>query len=139
MLTPEEREENSKLEFVPAQRSSTGKILTYKLAEREEMRFEQFDGLTFHEQWRKLESEIVRTEPPVIHESFKLDRSYVYGIGLKIVLDVDVINQASIEDAIDRFIELGETDWVSPEPVPRDCLPVVSEHEALATIKFPAE
>ena len=55
MLTPEEREENSNWEFVPAQRSSTGKILTYKLAEREKMRFEQFGGLTFHEQWRKLE------------------------------------------------------------------------------------
>ena len=91
------------------------------------------------EQWRKLEAEIARNEPPVIHESFKLDRSYVYGIGLKIVLDVDVINQASIEAAIDRFIAVGETDWVSPEPVTRDRLPVVSEHEALATIKFPAE
>lgn len=75
----------------------------------------------------------------MIHESFKLDRSYVYGIGLKIVLDADAINQASIEAAIDRFIELGETDWVSPEPVPRDRLPVVSEHEALATVTFPAE
>ena len=139
MLSPKEREENSKLEFVPAQRSSTGKILTYKLAEREKMRFEQFGGLTFHEQWRKLEAEIARNEPPVIHESFKLDRSYVYGIGLKIVLDVDVINQASIEAAIDRFIAIGETDWTSREPVPRDRLPVVSEHEALATIKFPAE
>ena len=139
MLTPEEREENSNWEFVPAQRSSTGKILTYKLAEREEMRFEQFGGLTFREQWRNLEAKIECNEPPVIHESFKLDRSYVHGIGLKIVLDVDVINQASIEAAIDRFIAVGETDWVSPEPVPRDRLPVVSEHEALATIKFPAE
>lgn len=139
MLTPQEREENFKLEFVPAQRSSTGKVLTYNLAEREEMRFDQFGGLTFHEQRRKLESEIVRNEPPVIHESFRLDRSYVYGIGLKIVLDVDVINRASIEDAIDRFIAVGETDWVSPEPVPRDRLPVVIEHEALATIKFPEE
>lgn len=139
MLTPEEREKSAKLEFVPAQRSSTGKILTYKLAECEEMRFEQFDGLTFDEQWRKLESEIARNEPLAIHESFKLDRSYVYGVGLKIVLDVDVINQASIEAAIDRFIGGGETDWISPEPVPRDRLPVVSEHEALATVTFPAE
>ncbi|BBE08780.1 Uncharacterized protein MCB1EB_0619 [Mycoavidus cysteinexigens] len=139
MLTPEEREENSKLECVPAQRSSTGKIFTYTLAEREEIRFEQFGGLTFHEQWRKLESEIARNEPPVIHESFKLDRSYVYGIGLKIVLDVDVVNQASIEAAIDRFFSVGETDWISPEPVACDRLPVVSEHEALATVKFPSE
>lgn len=138
MLTPEEREENSKMEFVPAQRSSTGKILTYKLAERKEMRFEQFDGLTFHEQWRKLESEIICNEPPAIHESFKLDRSYVYGIGLRIVLDVDVINQASIEAAIDRFLSIGETAWVSPEPVPRDRLPLESEREALASVQFPA-
>lgn len=75
----------------------------------------------------------------MIHESFKLDRSYVYSIGLKIVLDVDVINQASIEAAIDRFVAVGETDWVSPEPLPRDRLPVASEHETLATITFPAE
>jgi hypothetical protein len=139
MLTPEEREVNSRLEFEPAQHSSTGKILTYKLAEREEMRFAQFGGLTFHEQWRKLEAEIARNEPPAIHESFKLDRSYVYGIGLEIVLDVDVINQASIEAAIDRFIAVGETDWVSLKPVHRDRLPVLSEHEALATVKFPME
>lgn len=38
----------------------------------------------------------------------------------------------------DRFIAIGETDWTSPDPVPRDHLPFVSEHEALATIKFPA-
>lgn len=137
MLTQQELQESCKLEFVPAQRSSTGKILTYTLAEREDVRFEQFGGLTFHEQRRKLESEIVRNEPPVIHESFKLDRSYVYGVGLEIVLDVDVINQASIEVAIDRFMELGQTDWVSPKPVPRDRLPVVSEHEALANMNQP--
>lgn len=65
--------------------------------------------------------------PRLIHESFRLDRSYVYGIGLKVVIDVDVINQASIEAAIDRFIAVGETDWTSPEPVPRDRLRVVSE------------
>ena len=41
--------------------------------------------------WRTLETEIARNEPPAIHESFKLDRSYVYDIGLEIVLDVDVV------------------------------------------------
>lgn len=137
MLTKEQRDENSNWKLEPAQRSSTGKILTYRLAQREQMRFEQFGGLTFSEQWRKLESEIARNEPPVIHESFKLDRSYAYGIGLKIVLDVDVVNQASIESAIDRFFSAGETDWISPGPVPRDRLPVVSEYEALMALKSP--
>ncbi|MGW8340353.1 hypothetical protein ACWGY7_22165 [Xanthomonas axonopodis pv. khayae] len=46
--------------------------------------------------------------------SFRLDRSYVYGIGLKIMLGWDVINQASIEAAIDRFIAVGETEPAQP-------------------------
>jgi hypothetical protein len=40
------------------------------------MQYEKFSGLTFYEQWEKLESEIVRETPPTIHESFRLDRSY---------------------------------------------------------------
>jgi len=135
-LTAQEREENFKWEFVPAERSNTGKILTYKLAERQPMRFEQFSGRTFREQWHKLESEIARDEPPLIYESFKLERGYVYGIGLSIVLDVDVINQVTIESAIERFIAIGETDWTSSEPVPTHRLPVISEDEALAAVHW---
>lgn len=138
MLTPEELAEESKMEFVPAERSSTGKILTYQLAERKKMIFEQFGGLTFREQWKKVESEIVRNEPPSIHESFKLDRAYVYGIGLHIVLDAEIINQASIESAIDRFLAVGESDWQAALPVPRERLPTVSEQEALASINDPS-
>ncbi|WP_234421682.1 hypothetical protein [Parazoarcus communis] len=137
MLNTEELEMNFKLQFEAAERSKTGKILSYKLAERHEMRFEQFGGLTFDEQLQKLEAEIVRNEPPVVHESFLLDRSYAYGIGVDIVLDVDVIDQAAIEAAIDRFMAIGEKDWVAHEPVPRDRLPAVSESEALATVQFP--
>jgi len=135
MLTPDERKELYKLEFVPARRFKHWEILAYRLVEREEIRFEKFDGLTFYEQLRKLESEIVRNEPPKIHECFELDRSYAYGIGLKIVLDVDVVNRATIESAIDRFIAIGETDWISPDPVPRDRLPFLSEREALEAVK----
>jgi len=138
LLTPEEHEKDSRMEFVPADRSRTGKILTYKMVERERMHFEQFGGLTFNEQWEKLESEIVSNERPPIHESFELDRRYVYGIGLHIVLDVDVINRTAIETAMDRFFALGETDWVSPDPVPRDRLPVVTEQEALANVAYPS-
>jgi hypothetical protein len=31
------------------------------------MQYDKFNGLTFYEQWEKLESEIVREEPPTIH------------------------------------------------------------------------
>jgi len=91
-------------------------------------------GLTFYEQWEKLESEIVRETPPTIHESFRLDRSYAYGIGLFIILDVDVIDRAAIEQAITKFLLISETDWQAAIPVPRERLPVVSEKEALAAI-----
>lgn len=124
----------ARLEFEPADVSHTGKVLTYRMVKREPARYAQFDGRTLSEQIDLLETAIIRDEPPVIYESFKIDRSYAYGIGLRIVLDVEAINQAAIEAAIDRFFELSENDWVSSEPVPRDRLPLVSEREALRSI-----
>jgi hypothetical protein len=134
MLTPEERAAESNMEFEPADVSTTGKILSYKLIKRKKMQYDKFNGLTFYEQWEKLESEIVREEPPTIHESFRLDRGYAYGIGLFIILDVDLIDRVAIEKAITKFRLIGETDWKTAIPVPRERLPVVSEKEALAAI-----
>ena len=128
----------SKLKFEPADVSRTGKVLTYRMVKREPVRYAQFDGRTLSEQIDLLETAIIRDEPPVIYESFKLDRSYAYGIGLRIVQDVEVINQAAIEAAIDRFLAIGETDWVSSEAVPRDHLPWVREREALASVDYPS-
>ena len=135
MLTSEELADESKLEFVPADFSSTGKVLTYQLINREKMRYDKFNGLTFSEHLEKMEVDIIRETPPIIHESFRLDRSYVYGIGLSIILDVNVINRAAIEQAITQFRLLNETDWQAAIPVPRERLPVVSEQQAFAAIK----
>ena len=137
-LTLEERVADAKLEFEPAEFSKTGKVTAYRLVQCEQKRYEQFDGLTFSEQWEKLESEIVRNEPPIIYESFRLNRSYAYGAGLHIVLDVDVINQAALEQAIVKFRAMGETNWQATNPVPRERLPFVSEKEALAAIEYPS-
>lgn len=134
MLTPEELAAEPTMEFEPAEFSKTGKVLTYKLVEQNKPQYEKFGGLTFFEQWEKLESEIVQKTPPTICESFRLDRSYAYGIGLSIVLDVDVINRMAIEQAIIKFREIGEIDWQAANPVPRERLPFVSEKEALAAI-----
>lgn len=139
LRTQEEREADSRLEFEPASRSRTGKVLTYQMVKREPIRYEQFDGMTFFEKWEALEAEIVRNEPPTVFESFSLDRSYAYGIGLRIVLDAEVIDQAAIERAIDRFQAVGETDWRAAEPVPRERLPNVSEHEAFAAFSQSSE
>lgn len=122
----------AKLEFEPADYSRTGKVVSYRLVRREPVRYAKFDGRTLSEQIELLETQIIRDEPPVIYESFKLDMRYAYGIGLQIVLDVDVINQASVEAAIDRVFAAGEIEWASADPVPRDHLPWVNEREALA-------
>lgn len=135
MMTPEEKSAWNSLElFEPAEVSSIGKVLSYTLTKRKAMRFKSFGDLSFYEQWEKLESEIIRDEPPTIYESFQLDRSYAYGIGLHIVLDVDVIDRTAIEQAITKFREIGETDWQAPNPVPRERLPFMSQKEALAAI-----
>lgn len=70
--------------------------------------------------------------PPEIHETFRLDRSYRYGIGLEIVVSSPIIDRTVIEGAIRRFRELGETDWQNPNPIPRDHLPFQTEAEAMA-------
>lgn len=139
MLTPEEHAAESTMEFEPAEFSNTGKVLSYRLIERKKTQYEKFGGLTFFEQWEKLESEIVREAPPTIHELFRLDRRYAYGIGLYIVLDVDVIDRTAIEQAITQFREMGETDWQATNSVPRDRFPIVSEKDALAVMVGPAK
>jgi hypothetical protein len=133
MMAPEEQSAWRDLKlFEPAKISGVGKV--FSLRKWKSMRFKSFGDLSFYEQWEKLESEIIRDEPPTIYESFRLDRSYAYGIGLHIVLDVDVIDRAAIEQAITRFREIGETDWQAANPIPRERLPVMSEKEALAAI-----
>lgn len=57
MLMPEEQAAESTMEFEPAEFSNTGKVLSYRLIEQQKMPYEKFDGLTFFEQWEKLESE----------------------------------------------------------------------------------
>jgi hypothetical protein len=105
--------------------------ISYQLINREKMRYDKFNGLTFSEHLEKMESDIIRETPPIVHESF---RSYVYGIGLSIILDVNIINRAAIEQAITQFRLLNETDWQAAIPVPRERLPVVSEQQAFAAI-----
>lgn len=137
-LSEAEQEREGKMEFEPAVVSPTGKVLTYQLVKREDARYPQFDGRTFHEQVALVEATIIRDEPPVIHESFACDRRYAYGIGLRAVLDVDVIDLSSIDLAITRFLAVGETDWTSPEAVPRSRLPTVTQDVALASLIRPA-
>jgi hypothetical protein len=135
-LTPEECEEENKFErefscYKNGQRY-------YTLKKNPERTYDKLNGLSFREYWEKLENEIARNEPPVIYESFRVDTSFRYGIGLYIVVEAGSINRMVIEQAIDRFYEIGEKKWQAEEPVPREKLPYESERESLARIDYPS-
>lgn len=101
-------------------------------------KYNELGGLTFQEYQEKINREIVRSEPPAVYESFKIDTSYRYGIGLHMVIDAGSIDRVTIEEAIRRFYALGEKDWQSSQPVPRENLPFQSEREALAKVDYPS-
>ena len=96
--------------------------------------FEKFGGLNLMEYWDKIENEIILYDPPVIFESFSTDRSYFDGIGLTMIVHVPEINRLTIEEAISRFRQIGETDWKASEPVPRDQLPSTRRSYSLSSM-----
>jgi hypothetical protein len=50
---------------------------------------------------------------PTPSERFEIDRDYAYGIGLHAVINVTTFDTATIEQTIERFRALGETNWVA--------------------------
>ena len=134
-LSPEDWMQEHRFEFEPAQVLPSGKILTYRFKSREPVHHAAFDGRTLREQVEHLEREIVRHEPPAIHESFRTDRRYTHGIGLHAVVDAPHVDRAVIEAAIDRFRSLGEADWRAADPVPRERLPTMTQQEAFDRLR----
>lgn len=96
-----------------------------------------FGGLTFNEYRRKAEADMLRNDPPVIRESYHLDPSYRYGIGLDMVVNAPEITREVIEDAIRHFREIGERDWESPSLVPREHMDLSPEGGPTAISKIP--
>lgn len=133
MLTPEEQSAEAEIKFEPFW--SNGQRM-YRMLERPKLVYEKYNGLTYNEYQDKLTEEIILVEPPEIFESFTTDRSYSYGTELNIVIHVDEINQVTIEEAIRRFREVGETDWRAAEPVPRAELPLESANAAFSRIQW---
>jgi hypothetical protein len=95
--------------------------------ENEKMPYEkiwpQFGNMTLRDYTRQAEREIIANEPPAVYESFKINREFVFGIGLNIIVETKEITRSVIEKAIDKFMSIGETNWRSESPVPRECLP----------------
>lgn len=130
LLTEAEREEEFRWET--DQISVRGQKF-YEVHPREPRHYATFDGQTFADYEDRAAGEIIIAEPPVIHEAFQTGPSYEDGIGLNVVVDAPEIDQTVIDTVIERFRSLGETDWISSEPVPRDRLPDRPHEGALET------
>lgn len=130
LLSLEEREEEFKMDFIPNEWNAMGQVLTYTLRPKTPIHYPQFGGHIFHDYCLRVEREILVGEPPEIYESFKLDRSYRYGVGLYIVVDAEAISYSLIDQTIDRFLNLGQRAWTSEKPVLRERLPLEIEADA---------
>ncbi|CAK7049923.1 MAG: hypothetical protein DELT_00997 [Desulfovibrio sp.] len=119
--------------FEPVSFNAWGQATAYRMLERDET-YEELGGMSRREYEAKLEKEIIANEPPEIFESFAVDRSYEYGIGLHVVVDAELIDREVVERVIDLFLEGGETDWRAESPVPRHKLPFETEMKAMMTI-----
>ena len=135
-LLSEEQQKQEGLELEGPFRGEDGEKY-YTMPKPTEQAYDCFGGLTVREYEEKTELEIIENEPPAIHESFETDPSYEYGIGLRAIVQADEINREVIDSTIDRFREVGETDWKSERPVPREVLPFETHDTALSKVKYP--
>lgn len=133
LLTPEERSAEADMKFEPV--CLNGRRL-FRMVEKPKLVYEKYNGLSYKEYQDKLTEEIILNEPPEIFESFTMDHSYRYGTGLMIVVHVDEINQATIEESIRRFREVGEANWRATEPILRRELPMETKMAALSKIRW---
>jgi hypothetical protein len=134
-LLSEEQQKQEGLELEGPFRRADGEKY-YMVAERPEPAYDCFGGLTLREYKEKTKLEIIENEPPAIYESFELDLAYEYGIGLRTIVQADEINREVIYSIIDRFRQVGETDWQSEQPVPREVLPFETRETALSKVKY---
>lgn len=78
---------------------------------------EGMEGMAFYQYIQKREKEIIRNSPPSVYCRYQYLPGYTYGLGLRMVVDAVSLNKEIIEAAIVDFLQRGETEWCSPEPV----------------------
>ena len=110
--------------FIPVYDKVTGKKLHYIMKEPEIK--PELNNLTRFQFVEEYSSKLIREDTgdtAPVFESFRIDTSYRYGIGLFAVVDAPEINAETIEAMIAKFRSIGERDWKSPTPVDRSRLP----------------
>jgi hypothetical protein len=110
--------------LIPVYDKITGKKLHYIMKEPEIET--ALNNLTCSDFVADYSSKLIREDTgntAPVFESFRIDKSYRYGIGLFAVIDVPNINAETIETMIRKFRAMGEQNWTSPTPVVRSRLP----------------
>ncbi len=92
-LSPEEKTAQSSMDFKPLGNGLSEWIRPERVA------LPQFEGRNFHDQLIKREKEIEVT----LHANVSIDISYRYGIGLDAIIDLAMLDVASIEMFVDFF------------------------------------
>lgn len=111
LLSAEESEIEFKWEWKSVPLKHPGDLRAKELVQRPDRHYSQFEGRTFHQECERLEALYLATDPPVITESFAIDRGYAYGIGLHAVVAEANLDRAAIERTIQRFRDSGECAW----------------------------
>ncbi|EIY0667607.1 hypothetical protein MMC72_001740 [Salmonella enterica] len=93
-----------------------GKIISYTLHHKPELKYPQLDGLTFSNFVDKRAQAIARDNPPPVYCGYQILPGYVAGTGLRMIVEVDVLDRSVIEAAISEFRARGECNWVSGIP-----------------------
>ena len=103
---------------------SHGRLKHYAM--REEKPLEALGGKTRADFTMEYASSLIQAdtgETVPVFESFEIRKGYRYGIGLVAVVDAAFIDADVIEASIARFRAMGEKEWKSETPVPRENLP----------------
>ncbi|ADU72668.1 hypothetical protein [Pantoea sp. At-9b] len=115
LLNEQERQQEFRMETRP-NFNAKGKIVSHTLIRQQEQEYSIFDGLTFSQYVQKCEGEMTR-DVPIICRGYQYLPGYVYGRGLRIIVDAPSLSLQVIEAAIADFRARGEVEWCSAEPV----------------------
>ncbi|WP_438334709.1 hypothetical protein [Edwardsiella tarda] len=114
MLRLEASGEQSVEPFDYSHSTTIGHILT----PRTEQTYSIFNGLTFNDFIAKRAQEIARDAPPTVYCGYCILPGFTFGMGLRMIVEADLLSQTLIEATIQDFLAHGERNGVSEVPSP---------------------
>ena len=73
------------------------------------------DDKNFYQYIDQYQKELIESKSVFIHEGFEILPDYSYGIGLNMIIKATSLTPHNINQAIEHFLLLNETDWEASE------------------------